>query len=48
MVGVEIGGGNDCGNTYSWPVLRMTSLMLFLVANAIPLATSEGSVTLIA
>ena len=34
--------------TYSWPVLRMTSLMLFCVAKARPLAISEGFVTLIA
>ena len=34
--------------TYSWPVLRMTSLMLFFVANPMPLAICDGSVTLIA
>ena len=34
--------------TYSWPVLRMTSLMLLFVANAMPLAICDGSVTLIA
>ena len=47
MVLLGIGELDGMITTYSWPVLRMTSLMLFFVANAIPLDISEGVVTLI-
>ena len=48
MVRVGLGWVAEMDTTYSWPVLRMTSLMLFLDANAIPFAMSDGPVTLIA
>ena len=34
--------------THSWPVLRITSRILCFLAKAMPLAISEGWVTLIA
>ena len=44
----NVGLGVWAGRTYSWPVFRMTSLMLWVVAKAIPWAMSARSVTLIA
>lgn len=47
--GMSVPGSRLHGNyTHSWPVFRITSRMLFFVANSMPAAISEGSLISIA